>query len=133
MCTAGNYIYINTNIMFLDIINCPVLYPISGRPEIGASSIDWAQKSRFYLKTETESSFPHAVFFKYKEDGVLDKSRTMGHVQKHNICTNVISSQTFRSYLYTRSYEVGITTPATHFVAERTFPLNKKICVIKCL
>jgi hypothetical protein len=25
---------------------------------------------------------------KYKQDGVLDKDRTMGNVQKHNICNN---------------------------------------------
>jgi hypothetical protein len=29
--------------------------------EIGTSSIDWAQLSRFYLKTETESSLRNAV------------------------------------------------------------------------
>jgi hypothetical protein len=31
-------------------------------PEIGTSSIDWTQLSRFYLKTETESSLQNAVF-----------------------------------------------------------------------
>jgi hypothetical protein len=31
-------------------------------PEIGTSSIDWAQLSRFHLKTETESSFGNVVF-----------------------------------------------------------------------
>jgi hypothetical protein len=30
-------------------------------PEIGTSSIDWAQLSRFYLKTETESSLRNVV------------------------------------------------------------------------
>jgi hypothetical protein len=29
----------------------------------------------------------------------LDTNRTMDNVEKHNICTNVPSSQTFRSYL----------------------------------
>jgi hypothetical protein len=29
---------------------------------IGTSSIDWAQLSRFYLKTETESSLRNVVF-----------------------------------------------------------------------
>jgi hypothetical protein len=42
-------------------------------PEIGASSIDWAQLSRFYLKTETKRT----VF--------LDKDRTMDNDQQHNI------------------------------------------------
>jgi hypothetical protein len=32
-------------------------------PEIETSSIDWTQLSRFYLKTETESSFRNIVFW----------------------------------------------------------------------
>jgi hypothetical protein len=47
-------------------------------PEIGTSSIDWAQLSRFYLKTETESSLQNVVF--------LNKNRMMDNVQKCNIC-----------------------------------------------
>jgi hypothetical protein len=31
-------------------------------PEIGTSSIDWAQKSRFFLRTETDSSLRNVVF-----------------------------------------------------------------------
>jgi hypothetical protein len=31
-------------------------------PEIGTSFIDWAQLSRFYLKTERESSLRNVVF-----------------------------------------------------------------------
>jgi hypothetical protein len=31
-------------------------------PEIGTSSIDWAQLSRLYLKTETESNLRNVVF-----------------------------------------------------------------------
>jgi hypothetical protein len=42
-----------THIMFLDIIN---------RPEIGTSSIKWAQLSRFYLKTETEFGLRNVAF-----------------------------------------------------------------------
>jgi hypothetical protein len=42
---------------------------------------------------------PKSCVFKYKEDSALGKNRTMDSVQKHNICTNVPSSQTFRSYL----------------------------------
>jgi hypothetical protein len=64
--------------MFLDIIHRPVFIekhrPVyfsetgfSRRlqvkcPEIGISSIDLAQLSRFYLKTETESSLRNVVF-----------------------------------------------------------------------
>jgi hypothetical protein len=33
-------------------------------PEIGASSIDWAQLSRLHLKAETESSLRNVVGFK---------------------------------------------------------------------
>jgi hypothetical protein len=64
-------------------------------PEIWTRSIDWAQPSRFYLKTETESSLRNVVFWKINRTVFLDKD----NVQKHNICTNVPSSQTFRPYL----------------------------------
>jgi hypothetical protein len=76
--------------MFLDIIH---------RSEIGTNSIHWAQLSRFYLKTETESSLWNVVFCNINRKAFLDEDRTMDNVQKHNICTNVPSSQTFRSYL----------------------------------
>jgi hypothetical protein len=42
-------------------------------PEIGTSSVDWAQ-----LKTDTESSLRNIV---------LNKNRTVDNVQKHNNCT----------------------------------------------
>jgi hypothetical protein len=44
-------------------------------PEIGTSSIDWAQLSRFYLKTETESSLRNVVFCKINRTVFLDKTR----------------------------------------------------------
>jgi hypothetical protein len=56
--------------------------------ETGISSIDWAQLSRFHLKTETESSLWSAVFWKINRTVFFDKDRTMDNVQKHNICTN---------------------------------------------
>jgi hypothetical protein len=43
-------------------------------PEIGTSSIDWAQQSRFYLKTETEASLRNVVLeinrtvFRWEQD-----------------------------------------------------------------
>jgi hypothetical protein len=52
---ANDYL---TNIMFLDIIHCPVYF----------SKI-------FYL------------FFKNKQDCVLDKDRTMDNIKKYNSCT----------------------------------------------
>jgi hypothetical protein len=89
-----------TNIMFLDIIHRPVYiskHNISEtgfclRLEIGTNSIDRAQLSRFYLKTETESSLRNVVFWNI--------NRTMDNVQEHNICTDVPSSQTFRSCIW---------------------------------
>jgi hypothetical protein len=38
---------------------------------------------------------PKRRVLKYKQEDVLDKNRTTDNVQKHNICTNVPSSQTF--------------------------------------
>jgi hypothetical protein len=77
-------------------------YPLScfylkHRLEIGTSSINWAQLSRFCLKTDRIQSLTHCVL-KYKQDVVLDKNSIMDNSQKHHICTNVPSSQTFRSY-----------------------------------
>jgi hypothetical protein len=60
----------NKNIMFPDNIH---------------RYIDWDQVSRFYLKTETESSLRYVVFWNIKQDGVLNKNRTMDNVQKRNI------------------------------------------------
>jgi hypothetical protein len=57
-------------------------------PEIRTSSIDWAQLNRFHLKTETESSLRNVVFWKINRMVFLGKDRTMGNVQKHNICTH---------------------------------------------
>jgi hypothetical protein len=46
-------------------------------PEMGTSSIDWAQLSRFYLKTETESNLRSAVFLKINRTAFLDKEWIM--------------------------------------------------------
>jgi hypothetical protein len=65
------------------------------------------------------SKIPYCLFFKTsfrrqnsvsvfrrknKQDFNLDKDKTMDNVQKHNICTNVPSAQTFRSYLHVIVY-----------------------------
>jgi hypothetical protein len=63
------------------------------------SSINWAQLSRFYLKTEAESSLQNVVFWKINRKMCLDKDRMVDNVQKHNICTNVPSSQTNLIYI----------------------------------
>jgi hypothetical protein len=51
-------------------------------PEIGTSSIDWANWRR------RQSSHRNAVGFKWQEDD--------GNVQKHNNCINIPSAQTFK-------------------------------------
>jgi hypothetical protein len=48
------------------------------------------------VKTETEPSLRNVL--KYKQDGALDINMTMDNIQRH-ICTNVPSSENFRSYL----------------------------------
>jgi hypothetical protein len=63
-----------------------LVYPI-WCPEIGTNTISLAQLSRFYLKTETESSLQNVVF--------LNKNRMVDNVQKHNIC-NGISTRIFQ-------------------------------------
>jgi hypothetical protein len=50
---------------------------------------DWAQLSRFYLKTETESSLQNVVFCNINITEFLDKDRMMDNVQKRNICTTL--------------------------------------------
>jgi hypothetical protein len=52
-----------TRSSFLNFRYIPGPYWLCKRdPEIGTSSIDWAQLSRFHLRTETESSLRTAVF-----------------------------------------------------------------------
>jgi hypothetical protein len=55
---------------------------------------------------DTASPYVRPDVFKYKHDGVLDKNWMMDNVQKHNISSNVPSSQTFRSYLKLNVYEL---------------------------
>jgi hypothetical protein len=43
---------------------------------------------------------PKRCDLKEKQDGILDKDKTMNNVQKRNICINVLLSQFFRSYIY---------------------------------
>jgi hypothetical protein len=106
--------YISTNIMFLDIIYRPVfiqkhlhvyitkhnvsenrvglrlqvIWAQSMKLEIGTSSIDWAQLSKFYLKTEIDSSVRNVVFCNINRKVILDKDRTIDNVQEHNFCTD---------------------------------------------
>jgi hypothetical protein len=60
-CKSLSQWYINTIIVFLDIISHPVFYL---KPEIWTLSIDRAQPSTLHLKTETESSLRNVVGFK---------------------------------------------------------------------
>jgi hypothetical protein len=70
--------------MFLDIIHRSVFIYGLG-PD-----------SKFYPKTETESSLRNVVFWKIYSVVFLDKDRTMDNVQKHNICTGVLVSKPTR-------------------------------------
>jgi hypothetical protein len=65
-------------------------------------SVDWAQLSRFYLKTETESSLRNTMFWNI--------NRKMDYVQKYNICTKAPSSRTFRSYLLFTEFSIVTTS-----------------------
>jgi hypothetical protein len=58
-------------------------------PTIGTSFIDWAQQSRFHLKTEKESASETFC--------VLNKNRTMGNVQEHNNYNDNLVSMLFLS------------------------------------
>jgi hypothetical protein len=48
------FVFQNTTFRRLDFVSLS--------PEIGTSSMDWAQLSRFHLKTETVSILRNAVF-----------------------------------------------------------------------
>jgi hypothetical protein len=61
--------------------------------EIGTSSIDWPQLSRFYLKTEIESSLRNGVFWKIKRTVFLDKDRTIDNMEKHNVCSCIMTGK----------------------------------------
>jgi hypothetical protein len=61
-------------------------------PDIGISSIDWTQLSRFHLKTETESSLRN-VFLNVNRTVFLGKNRTTDNVQKHTFWTSAPQSQ----------------------------------------
>jgi hypothetical protein len=69
---AGHYplscLYLKTSSCFFFKKTFRRLDSVSG-PQIGTSSIDWAQLSRFNLKTETIKS-PKRCVLKNKEDGV---------------------------------------------------------------
>jgi hypothetical protein len=45
---------------------------------------------------------PKRCDLKHKQDDILDKDQTMDNVQEPNICTNLPSSENFRSYLQQR-------------------------------
>jgi hypothetical protein len=56
-------------------------------PETGTSSIDWAQMSRFFLKTETESSLRNAVF--YTKSGWFFLNKTRRWLMSRNSCSHL--------------------------------------------
>jgi hypothetical protein len=52
----------DNSILILLLLNIRTLFAVPFLMEIKTSSIDWAQQSRFYLKTGTESSLRNVVF-----------------------------------------------------------------------
>jgi hypothetical protein len=61
--------------------------------------IDWGEFSRLLPEDGERIQSPKRCVLKYKQDGVLDKSRTMDNVHKVSNCINVPSLRTFKSYL----------------------------------
>jgi hypothetical protein len=91
------------------------LGPIDRASPYLRTSIDWARMKRFYLKTGTESSLRKVAFWKIIRH-FLDKDKTMDNVRKHNIRTNVTSSQTsgsyYQSFHFSEKYMAHITDDA---------------------
>jgi hypothetical protein len=73
------FILQNTTFRRLDYL-CLQVKPFL-RTEIETSFVDWAQLSRFYLKTETESSLRNVMFCNINITVFLDKDKTMANVQ----------------------------------------------------
>jgi hypothetical protein len=61
---------------------------------------------RVFLFQNTTFRRLDVVFWKINRTVFLDENRTMDNVQKHNICTNLPSSQTFSSYLSSHNYSL---------------------------
>jgi hypothetical protein len=65
-------------------------------PEIGTSSIDWAQLSRCHLKTETESSLRNVVNFVVKtRRWIMSRHRRILLVNRRHKALNLIPSVCF--------------------------------------
>jgi hypothetical protein len=67
------------------------------------------------------------MFLNINTTVILDKNRTMDNVQKHNICINVPSSQTFRShcvYLLKQASEMQtlVSTGSSHLHVHKLKP-----------
>jgi hypothetical protein len=84
------------------------------RPEIRTSSINWAQLSSYYLKTERESSLRNVVFWKINKTVFLDEYRTMDNVQ------NIIIVPKFYLVLQT-SIRTFIVYALNYFVLNQQF------------
>jgi hypothetical protein len=80
------------------------------------SPIDWAQLSRFHLKTESESSPRKVVCF--------NKNRAMVYVQKHDNCVNIPSSRTSKHLCLLNIITLCVINAAT-------LNLHKVPCLLK--
>jgi hypothetical protein len=67
----------------------PVLFIFQ---EIGTSSIDWTQLSRFLPEDGDTIQFPKRCVLKCKQEDILNKDKMMDNVQKRraNICNRII-------------------------------------------
>jgi hypothetical protein len=82
--------------MFLDIIHRPVFIEKHGPVYFSEYNVS---ETGFCLRLQVKPTQLGPIDRVVPISGDRDKDRAMDNVQKHNICTNVPSSQTFRSYL----------------------------------
>jgi hypothetical protein len=75
----------------------PPIHP-SIHPSIDPSICPPTHPSTYLPTYRSVQSLKHCVL-KHKQDNIWDKNKTMDNVKERDICTNLPSSQTFRSYL----------------------------------
>jgi hypothetical protein len=92
-----------------------------GCPEVETSCTDFAQLSRVYLKTETESSLRNVV--------LLNKKRATDNVPKHNVCTIILIGEQYQLY-YTGTIKVSLNhtlSISLHYSTHRVFKSHVQV------
>jgi hypothetical protein len=85
-----------------------------------------------YYKYYVFGHYPlSCLYLKHRPGYFLDKDKTMDNVQNHNTCTNVPSSQTFRSYIKVMliTKESIIYPGGNPFGPSLTFPVLFLVCL----